>query len=86
MNAKLWSATKSDEEKLLTFEWNVLRLFYGLAMENRKYRTKTNREIYRVYLISGIKSFIKGKRLEWTRRSDNIIKIVTVSTTNGKNT
>lgn len=38
---------------------------------------RTNREIYQIYLNPKIKSFVKGKRLEWIGhiwRSNDIIK------------
>lgn len=62
---KMWSITKGDEEKLMTFKEKILRRIYGIISENKEYRMRTNKKIYQVYLKPIIKSFIRGKRLEW---------------------
>lgn len=57
-------------------------------MENGDYRMRINREVNQnMYLRHNIKSFLRGKYLEWVRhvwRSNGMIKEEMTGTTNGK--
>jgi len=59
---------------------------YDPIIENGAYRIRTNREVYQMNLKPNIKSFIKGKHLEWVGHawgSTGIIKDVMTGTING---
>lgn len=83
----MWSVTKSNLEKLRTFKRKMLRCIYDSISENSKYRIKTNKKIYQMYITFNINAFIEAKYLEWTEhlwKSNSILKKIMTETIDGK--
>ncbi|XP_045492279.1 uncharacterized protein LOC123691743 [Colias croceus] len=70
-----WVLSKKDEDCLLVFERKILRRIFGAVLENRRWRTRYNHELYGMYKEPNVIKTIKLGRLRWAghvaRMDDN---------------
>ncbi|CAK1583346.1 unnamed protein product [Parnassius mnemosyne] len=72
--SECWVLSKKDENFLLVFERKILRRIFGAVMENDRWRTRYNHELYQMYEEPNVIKNIKigpcvgqGTCCEWTR-------------------
>lgn len=61
----IWSKRYKYAINMLIIRLNSSRFINDPIIDNGEYRIRSNREIYQMYPKLNIKSFIRGKRLEW---------------------
>ena len=52
-------------QKLLVFEWKILRKIFGPTKENQIWRIKNNEELDKLIKHENIVNYIKAQRLSW---------------------
>jgi len=57
--------TKKEEQALLIFERKIFRRKYGPKYENRKWKSRTNRELEEMSKGENIVKWIKGQKISW---------------------
>ncbi|XP_022172631.1 uncharacterized protein LOC111035356 [Myzus persicae] len=61
-----WASTKSDEKRLLLFEWKILRRIYGPKRnEENLYERRTNAELRAMFNEPNIVGILKSRRISW---------------------
>ncbi|CAH2100132.1 unnamed protein product [Euphydryas editha] len=63
--SECWVLSKKDENSLLVFERKILRRIFGAVMENERWRTRYNHELYQMYDEPNVIKTIKIGRLRW---------------------
>ena len=63
--AEAWTLTKKEEQALLILERKIFRRLYGPKYENRKWKSRKNRELEEISKGENIVKWIKGKRISW---------------------
>jgi hypothetical protein len=65
LRSESWALTKTEGNKINTFERKILRKIYGQINENGSWRSRDNHELYQLYEYSEIIKVIKTGRLRW---------------------
>jgi hypothetical protein len=60
-----WPLKREDENMLQIFERKILRRIYGLIKENDIWRSRYNRELYKLYNKRDIRKVIREGQLSW---------------------
>jgi hypothetical protein len=60
-----WILTNGDEQKLRTFERNVLRKIYGPIRDEELWRIKYSHQLYDLYNAPEVVETVKLGRLRW---------------------
>jgi len=60
-----WMLKETVIQKLLVFEWKILRRIFGPTKENEIWRIKTNEELDKLIKHKNIVNHIKAQKLSW---------------------
>jgi hypothetical protein len=63
--AETWAATENELQKLLIFEWKILRKIYSPVKDQDNWRIRTNSELDTLSCGLNIVRYIKAQRLRW---------------------
>ena len=60
-----WILKETITNRLMVFEWKILRNIFGPTCENGSWRIKTNEELDKLIKYENIINFARAQRLGW---------------------